>query len=337
MKFGVILPIQAIGVDLDQLWEELCAEVLEAERAGFDVVCLPEFHQAHAPVLISPLILGAQLLAITTKIRFAPSVLCAPLHHPLRLAEDYAMLDRTSGGRAVLGVGIGHQEPDFAAYGIDRERRGELTDDVLEVFRKAFGDEPFVHDGVHQRLDVTAPLSTGSGRRPEIWVGAHSRAGLERAARLGDLWLSDPQRDIETIGHLAGRYRDACERHERTPRVGLFREAFIGDSREECERVWGPSALAVHRLYYNVGVYRSVFEPWVDTVRDRRDFTFDRLAPGRFLVGSGSDICDQVEQWEAISGAETMMLRIRQPGGPGHDKTMEAIRRFGEEVVTPCA
>jgi alkanesulfonate monooxygenase SsuD/methylene tetrahydromethanopterin reductase-like flavin-dependent oxidoreductase (luciferase family) len=336
MKFGLILPIQSTTADLEQLWEEVRDEVLEAERVGFDVVCLPEFHQAHAPVLISPIVLGAQLLAITTRIRFAPTVLCGPLHHPMRLAEDYAMLDRTSRGRAILGIGIGHQPPDFAAYGIDRDARGALTDEVLEVFHQAFGTEPFTHDGEHYQLDVSAPLTTTNGARPEIWVGAHSRVGLERAARYGDLWLTDPQRDIDTVAVLAGRYEAACERHGRTPRVGLFREAFIADSAAECKRVWGDHALAVHRLYYNVGVYRSVFEPWVDEVRDRRDFTFERLAPGRFLVGSGADIREQVEAWEYSTGAETIMMRVRHPGGPGHASTMEAIRRFGEEVVRPC-
>lgn len=336
MKFGLILPIQSVGHDLDQLWAELRAEVLEAERVGFEFVSFPEFHQAHQPVLISPLVLGAQLLALTSTIRFAPAVLCAPLHHPVHLAEDYAMLDRTSGGRAVLGVGIGHQAPDFAAYGLDRDARGAMTDEILEIFTRCFGDAPFTFDGEHFRVDVAAPLTSTTGRHPEIWVGAHSRAGLERAARHGDLWLTDPQRDVDTIRLLAGRYSEACGRYGRTARVGLFREAFIADSAAECERIWGPHALAVHRLYYNVGVYRKVFEPWVDDVRDRADFTFDRLAPGRFLVGSGDDIRRQVEEWGEATGAELMLLRIRHPGGPGHEATMEAIRRFGEEVVGPC-
>jgi alkanesulfonate monooxygenase SsuD/methylene tetrahydromethanopterin reductase-like flavin-dependent oxidoreductase (luciferase family) len=337
VRFGLVLPIQSTTVDLDQLWEELRDEVLEAERAGFDVVCLPEFHQAAAPVFVSPIVLGAQLLAITRTIRFAPTVLCAPLHHPVRLAEDYAMLDRTSGGRAVLGVGIGHQAPDFAAYGVDRDDRGQLTDEVLEIFERCFSGNPFTYEGVHHQVEIASPLSTSTGRRPEIWVGAHSRAGLQRAARFGDLWLSDPQRDVATIGMLAARYAEACDATSTTPRVGLFREAFIADSAAECERVWGPHALAVHRLYYNVGVYRSVFEPWVDDVRERAAFTFDRLAPGRFLVGSGADIRDTVHEWESVTGAELIVMRVRHPGGPGHDATMEAIRRFGEEVVGPCA
>jgi alkanesulfonate monooxygenase SsuD/methylene tetrahydromethanopterin reductase-like flavin-dependent oxidoreductase (luciferase family) len=337
VRFGLVLPIQSTTVDLATLWRELVEEVQAAEAAGFDVVCFPEFHQARAPVLMSPLLLGAQLLAVTRTIRFAPAVLCGPLHHPVHLAEQYAMLDWTQPGRAVLGVGIGHQAPDLAAYGVDRPTRAERTDELLEVFRRCFGPEPFTFAGEHFGVDVSEPLLTPSGAPPETWVGAHSRAGFERAARFGDLWLSDPQRDVETIGRLGERYREACARHGRTPRVGLFREAWIGDSRRDCERRWGTHALAVHRLYYNVGVYRSVFEPWVDEVRDRADFTFDRLAAGRFLVGSGSEIRDDVAAWGEVTGAELMVLRMRHPGGPGHDETMEAIRRFGEEVVTTCA
>jgi alkanesulfonate monooxygenase SsuD/methylene tetrahydromethanopterin reductase-like flavin-dependent oxidoreductase (luciferase family) len=285
---------------------------------------------------MSPLVLGAQLLAATTRIRFAPTVLCAPLHHPVRLAEEYTALDCTSGGRAVLGVGIGHQAPDLAAYGVDRETRAQRTDELLDVFTRCFGEVPFSHRGRFFDVEITAPMRPPSGRRPEVWVGAHSRAGLGRAARFGDLWLSDPQRDVESIGVLAGRYAEACARQGTTPRVGLFREAFIGDSRADCERRWGRHALAVHRLYYNVGAYRRVFEPWIDEVSDRSEFTFERLARGRFLFGSGDDVRADVEAWAVTTGAEWMVLRMRHPGGPGHDETIEAIRRFGSEVISAC-
>jgi alkanesulfonate monooxygenase SsuD/methylene tetrahydromethanopterin reductase-like flavin-dependent oxidoreductase (luciferase family) len=169
--------------------------------------------------------------------------------------------------------------------------------------------------------------------RPEIWVAAHSKVGIERAARWGDRLITDPQRDAMTIARLADHYRSACAALDRPARVGMFREAWIGDSREDCETVWGPHALAVHRLYYNVGVYRKVFEPWVDEVRDRADFTMDRLGPGRFLYGSGTDIRATVAEWEAQTGVDYMALRFRQPGGPGHGATLEALARFGDEVI----
>jgi alkanesulfonate monooxygenase SsuD/methylene tetrahydromethanopterin reductase-like flavin-dependent oxidoreductase (luciferase family) len=93
----------------------------------------------------------------------------------------------------------------------------------------------------------------------------------------------------------------------------------------------------VHRLYYNVGTYKKRFEPWVDDAVDRENFTLDKLAPGRFLYGSPEDIRAEVEEWRELTGCEYLALRFRHPGGPSHAETMEALRRFGAEVIAPLA
>jgi alkanesulfonate monooxygenase SsuD/methylene tetrahydromethanopterin reductase-like flavin-dependent oxidoreductase (luciferase family) len=333
MQFGVVLPIQVVGLELDQLWDEIVEEVQAAEAAGFDAVFFPEFHQSRGGALISPMLLGAALLQATERIRFSAAVLALPLHHPVRLVEDLLMLDWISRGRAFLGVGIGHQVPDFTAYDVDRDARGQLFEEAMEIISAALAGEPYRYAGELLRSEGHITPAPRTQPRPEIWVAAHSKVGIERASRWADLLITDPQRDVQTIARLADRYREMCTGRGRPARVGMFREAWIGDSREDCERRWGPHALAVHRLYYNVGVYRKVFEPWVDEVRERADFTMERLGPGRFLYGSGDDIRATVEEWEAITGVEYMALRFRQPGGPGHEATIEALTRFGDEVI----
>lgn len=331
--FGLVLPIQSRGIGLDELWDQLVAETQAAEAAGFSHVFLTEFHQARGGALISPYLLGSALLQATDSIRFGAAVLAGPLHHPVRVAEDLLMLDWMSKGRAILGLGIGHQPPDFELYGVDREVRGPMLDEMLNVIDGCFSGKPFAVRGEHFDVagHVTPEPFTPGG--PEIWMGAHARAGLERAGRRADVWISDPQRDVDTIRVLAGRYRQAASTAGRPPRVALFREAWIGDSREECERVWAPHAMAIHRLYYNVGVYREVFEPWVDEVADRADFILNRLAPGRFLYGSPEDVRATASEWVATTGAEHIALRLRHPGGPDHIRTLEAIARFGAEVI----
>lgn len=333
VSFGLVLPIQAQGVNLHVLWDELVETALAAEAAGFSHVFLTEFHQARGGALVSPYLLGSALLQATSRIRFGAMVLAGPLHHPVRLAEDLLMLDWLSQGRAVLGLGIGHQPPDFELYGADRSTRGAVLDEMLDVIAGCFSGEPFEHRGEHFDLagHVTPQPYTNGG--PEIWMGAHARPGLERSGRRADVWISDPQRDVHTIAKLAGRYREAAEAAGRRPRVALFREAWIGDSREECEQVWAPHAMAIHRLYYNVGVYRKVFEPWVEEVTDRADFTLDRLAPGRFLYGSPEEVRDTVDEWVNITGAEHIALRLRHPGGPSHQETLRALARFGQDVI----
>ena len=335
MRFGLVLPIQVKELDLGGLFDELRETVAGAEEAGFDAVFLPEFHQARGGALVSPLLLGSALLQGTERIRFAPAVLATPLHHPVRLAEDTIMLDWITRGRVFLGLGAAHQIPDFQLYGVPREHRRDILDEILDVLELAFAGEPYEYEGrfVTSAGQVTPRPFTNP--RPELWIGAHTREGLERAARRADLWLADPQRDAATVARLAAVYRPAAEEARKVPRVGMFREAWIGDSVEECERVWAPHALAVHRLYYNVGVYRRKFEPWVDEVREREAFTIDRLGPGRFLYGDAAAIRETLEEWEAVTGAEYLALRFRHPGGPGHEQTLEALRRFGAEVIAP--
>jgi alkanesulfonate monooxygenase SsuD/methylene tetrahydromethanopterin reductase-like flavin-dependent oxidoreductase (luciferase family) len=145
--------------------------------------------------------------------------------------------------------------------------------------------------------------------------------------------MCDPERSVEVVAQLAATYRAAAERAGRPSAVALFREGWVGESRSECERIWAPNALAVHRLYYNVGVYHKKFEPWVDEVKKRESFTLDRLAPGRFLYGSADEVVETLQDWGAQTGADYVALRLRHPGGPSHAETMEAIRRFGSEVI----
>lgn len=337
MQFGLILPIQAQGVDLDRLWQELRAEVAAAEAAGFDAVFLTEFHQARGGALVSPMLLGAALLQGTDRIRFGTAVLAAPLHHPVRVAEDLLMLDWISRGRAILGLGIGHQRADFAAFGAPHAERAAAFDEFLDVLEACFQPRPFAHAGRYIRAEGAITPAPFTSPRPPIWIGAHGPQGLARAARRADRWISDPQRDIPTLARLAQHYREQCDSAGRPARIGLFREGWIGDSRRECEQAWGAHALAVHRLYFNVGTYRREYEPWVDEVRDRKDFTFDLVARDRFLYGSGADIRADLGYWSEQTGADYVAVRMRQPGGPPHAAVLEAIKRFGAEVIAPLA
>jgi alkanesulfonate monooxygenase SsuD/methylene tetrahydromethanopterin reductase-like flavin-dependent oxidoreductase (luciferase family) len=334
VRYGLVLPIARADGDIAALLGELAAEARAAEAAGFDAVLLPEFHQARgAGAVVSPLLVLAHLAAHAPGIRMGTAVLAGPLHHPVRLAEDAVMLDHLTGGRLVLGLGIGHQAVDFAAFGVPHDRRAEVLDEVLDVLDMAFAGEPFAHAGAHFRVESTGITPRPRTRpRPEVWIGAHSRSGLDRAARRADRWLADPQRDVATIARLAGVYRTRCAAHGTTPRVALFREAWIAGDRASAEREWGPHALAVHRLYWHVGAYRAHLEPWSATIA-REDFTLDAVAPGRFLMGSGAEIRAEAAAWAQATGADYMAVRFRHPGGPPHEAVVEALARFGDEVI----
>lgn len=148
------------------------------EGLGFDLLMVsdhiaitPDVAERYPAPFYEPFTTLSWLAGITTRVRLGTTVLIAPYRHPLLTARMAANLDRLSGGRLVLGVGVGWARQEFAALGIPFEQRGRLTDDHLRAVRAAWSD--------------TADYGT---RRIPVWVGGNSDAGLRRAVRLGDAW-----------------------------------------------------------------------------------------------------------------------------------------------------
>ncbi|MFF3442672.1 LLM class flavin-dependent oxidoreductase [Streptosporangium sp. NPDC002721] len=148
------------------------------EGLGFDllmvsdhVVITPDVAEQYPPPFYEPFTTLSWLAGITDGIGLGTTVLIVPYRHPLLVARMAANLNRLSGGRLVLGVGVGWARQEFEALGVPFERRGALTDGHLRAMRAAWEDE----------ADYRA------GRIP-IWVGGNGDAGLRRAVRLGEAW-----------------------------------------------------------------------------------------------------------------------------------------------------
>ncbi|MFJ9555239.1 TIGR03619 family F420-dependent LLM class oxidoreductase [Nocardiopsis sp. NPDC101807] len=165
---------------------------VRAEELGVDAVWLPDHLLPPAPYgttfggVYEPLVSLAHLAARTTRIRLGTSVLVAPLRDPLVLAKQAATLDALSGGRFVLGVGVGWSEEEFAAVGADFATRGARTDETLRLLRHLFGGGGPFEGRFH---------SYGSGvfeprpaRPVPVMVGGASDRALRRAAEWGDEW-----------------------------------------------------------------------------------------------------------------------------------------------------
>lgn len=136
-----------------------------------------------------PLAMLSAISSRTQSIALGTSVLVLPFHHPLDIAKYIATLDQLSGGRVILGVGVGNVREEFDVLGVPWEKRGALTDEALDVMRAVWTQESAEHIGPQWRFnDVhTSPKPYG-GRRLPIWVGGMSEAALRRVARAGDGW-----------------------------------------------------------------------------------------------------------------------------------------------------
>src|SRR5207253_7419050 len=165
-----------------------------------------------------PLATFGFLAARTARIRFATHVLVLPYHHPLAIAKRYGTLDRLSGGRLILGVGVGTLAEEFALLGAELEGRGARYEDALRALRAAFGRREPAYAGTHYRFEGFLVDPCGAQAQVPIWLGGRSPRSLRRALVLGDGW--DPFR--LTPGELGARLTRA-----RRPRRGRARVAAL--------------------------------------------------------------------------------------------------------------
>jgi probable F420-dependent oxidoreductase len=194
-EFGLQLPVQAQSTLFAQTWErdagpaELAAVAQACDQHGFDFVgvcdhvAIPrERAAAMSTVWYDPVATLGWLAGMTSRVKLLSHVYVVPFRHPLLTAKAFATLDAVSGGRVVLGVGVGHLAGEFAALDVPFAGRGARTDEYLRTIRAALADEWGAGD-VGQR---PRPVQAGG---PPIWIGGSSPVALRRAARLGDGWL----------------------------------------------------------------------------------------------------------------------------------------------------
>ncbi|MFJ8824502.1 LLM class flavin-dependent oxidoreductase [Streptomyces sp. NPDC102467] len=152
-----------------------------ADDRGVDTVQTEEHHGAGNNWLPSPFTFAGAVFGATRRIAVTVSAIIGPLHDPLRLAEDIAVLDLLSGGRLVTVAGIGYRPQEYAQFDVEWKRRGKLQDELLDTLLQAWTGEEFTFRG--RRVRVTPrPLTQP---HPLLLVGGSSQAAARRAARLG--------------------------------------------------------------------------------------------------------------------------------------------------------
>jgi alkanesulfonate monooxygenase SsuD/methylene tetrahydromethanopterin reductase-like flavin-dependent oxidoreductase (luciferase family) len=190
MEFGVLYDMRNprdSGISNADLYRQTLEHIERMEELGFDTVWLTEHHFIEDDYLPSVLTMAAAVAARTSRVTIGTAVLLLPLHDPIRVAEDAAVVDIVSNGRLRLGLGLGYKLEEFEAFGVDRRHRPSLLEEGIEIIRGAWGDGPFSHDGRHRNfvdLDVTPKPVQRPG--PQIWLAGRATVPVRRAATVGD-------------------------------------------------------------------------------------------------------------------------------------------------------
>ncbi|WP_433220530.1 TIGR03619 family F420-dependent LLM class oxidoreductase [Dactylosporangium sp. CS-047395] len=202
MRFGIVSPVVFRPAGLWNAWEaeagpaDLVRIAEAADRLGYHHLTCSEHVAVPARIAAraggtywDPLATLSFLAARTTTIRLATHVLVLGYHHPLAIAKRYGTLDLLSGGRVVLGVGVGSLQAEFDLLGAEFEGRGAAADDAIRALRAAWGRPLPVYQGTHYKfrdflVDPHAPRE-----HVPVWIGGYTPRSLRRAVELGDAWV----------------------------------------------------------------------------------------------------------------------------------------------------
>jgi len=325
----------------NQLIADILDEAVYAEEVGLHSAWIGEHHFSTLGVLSCPDLVLAQVAARTTKLRLAPAVTVLPLHHPIRVAEQWATLDLLSGGRVDFATGRGYDRREYGPLGVSFEDNTSVFAEGLEIVRALWAsDRPYTHHGRHYRFDNVTITPRPVQRPIPAYVGAFSQPSIELAARLGCNLIVAPFAAAMTFGGLAQAvrlYRDACAEHGNKPgRVmcSYFLHLADGPAEEDAAR-----ARQV-RYYKECAIAAFPGDP-ASAPPSYRYFAeiVDRLAKVRpqdltensVLLGSPAAITDTLKKVEA-AGIDEVILYVNVGLKP-HAQVRHEMARFMAEIA----
>jgi probable F420-dependent oxidoreductase len=203
-SFGVHV---ATFPDEPRRFGELCVKI---EDLGFSSIWLAD---GLTRKMIDPLPGLAYASALTDRVKLGTCVYVIPVRHPVITAKLTATVDRLSGGRFIFGVGVGWKEEEFQASGQSFERRGEITDECLEIISQAWKKDEINFQGNYYKLSGVR-MQIHPTQRPQVWVGGNGRHAATRAARFGNCWIPTDY-TVQEYEENVKVYRNACARLSR--------------------------------------------------------------------------------------------------------------------------
>jgi probable F420-dependent oxidoreductase len=321
------LRIGFIPIEGGHFYRESLEEVVRGEDLGFDSVWMEEHHSVVDHYWPAPLTVLAGYATRTSRLVLGTDIIVAAFHHPVRLAEDVAMLDVISNGRFELGIAIGYKPDEFSLYGVALEKRGARFEEQLAIMKALW---------TRDRVDFRGTYYTMQGRleprpvqqpHPPLWVGGWGDITLRRAATLADNWIPGPTADLQRL--LAGK-RQFLERRRAAglpdpTEWPLTRDVIIADTDKQARELAEEHIMVAYRREYAGGWRHPFIDASIAT-------DLDRLMEDRFIIGGPEQCLARIRRFIELYGMTHLICRMFFPGLP-HARILRGLELISREIM----
>jgi probable F420-dependent oxidoreductase len=321
------LKIGFIPIEGGHYYREALEEVTRAEELGFDSVWMEEHHSVTNHYWPSPFTVLAGFATRTSRVMLGTDICVAAFYHPVRLAEDVAMLDVMSGGRMTLGVAIGYKPDEFALYGVPLEKRGARFEEQLAIVKGLWTEGSVSFKGTYYTVEGRLEPRPVTKPHPPLWIGGWGDLTLRRAATLADNWIPGPTADLARL--LAGK-RQFLElrRAAGLPAPAewpVTRDVIIADSDARARALAEEHIMVAYRREYAGGWRHPFIDASIAT-------DLDRLMEDRFIIGGPDECIPKIRRFVEQYGMTHLICRTFFPG-MAHAHIMRELELIAREVM----
>ena len=334
MKLSLFIGAEHRPADsMAQRLTEHVEQVRLARKLGFDGVSIGNHLSYGATAWFPPFETLMRLSAEADGMSLGTCMLVLPLYHPLYVAEQVALLDAASGGRAILGVSPGWQKDEFEVMGLDLSRRIGRYTEAVNLIKRLYTEEEVTFEGKHfHTAKLTLALKPIRKPRPPMWLGGSIETAVKRAALiaetvLGDTWVASSHLKNDVIVQQASVFKATlAELGKPVPKdFPVLRNIVVAPDRLTAIREVGPAIAESYKIFGNWGLFTSV-------VGDAKPHPeFEDLIGDRFIIGSPEEAAEEITRLMKTTGYNRLVCRI-QWVGMEHRHVMRTIELLGDKV-----
>lgn len=343
MEFGLFFLVQRDeGWSEGKVYDSTLEQMLAAESLGYQAVWIAEHHFNDYGLCPAPPVLAAFLAARTTRLRLGMGVSLLPLHHPVDLAEQLAVLDVVSGGRLDVGIGRGGTLQDYQTFQSDRDDARARVEEGIALMRRCWSGQPFDFQGrFHSAERLHVRPRPAQQPHPPLFIAANSEDSVRSAARLGLPTLTSFFVPLPEVQRRRGIYRDeaaaagrsTADIEELERQSWGMRLVYAAPTHDEAVReaeapfMGYQQRMAVLRSDSTGGSVPGSFDRSLLRLRPFREY----LDNGMTLFGTPREVRKGVQEYADATGFQRVLLLMALPG-LDTELALRSMRLFAEEV-----